>query len=568
MDEESQIPGLDAWAAPSLPADFADRVIARVAQVDQVIGVELGRRSKRRWMFGTGLAAVLAIAAAIAVWLMPSGSSDSEGGNVVATQSVHLPFGDLDRGAAVVWHRSGDEIHVVQTAGAATWHVGANQHLILEAGAAVASISATNSTLRVEAKMNLSDVKVIGTTAIAAAAAALVTVVVYEGHANVDGGGKTVVVNPGNSVTIEMTDRALAEVVSTVAHDEPPVHRITTDKPAEVTVIAGDSVTIHDPTGWVSVAVEPNCPDDHFERRFPLDVNVAQDANGNPLLSARTYPYSVRCKTGDPKLGEVTVVADDGAKYGRIVVRPGPWDFDMDVNGTFAITGSRITLDGQPLPITPSPEGGVFNRPHVRLPVPGVLAVLVDTPKDGKHVLVRRAPKPEKFDFEGVKQLNADMIHQTMETAKPRFVRCAIHSKVNLAFTILPAGTVDRVTATSSDKAGATCAKGVMTGMKFPKAQKGIATTFALDPPCTPDLIEQGTQEEGRGDHAAALATFEQAYSCKPDSHTLALTFMTACNKADVQAARTYWKKMPTETRTHFLMICLHNHITQEMLDK
>jgi hypothetical protein len=565
MDEEPQIPDLDAWAPPSLPVDFADRVVARVAQVDQVIAVELGRRSKRRWMFGTGLAAVLAIVAAIAVWLMPGTASDGEGGNVVATQSVHLPFGDLDRGAVVVWHRSGDDIHVVQTAGAATWHVGANQHLTLEAGAAVASISATNSTLRVEAKMNLSDVKVIGTTAIAAAAAALVTVVVYEGHVNVDGGGKTTVVNPGSSVTIDMSDRALEVVMSTVARDEPPKHRITADKPAEVTVFAGDSVTIHDPTGWVSVAVEPNCPDDYFERRFPLDVVVAQDANGNPILSPRTYPYSVKCKTGDAKVGEITVVEDDGGGFGQIAMKPGPWAPEMDVSGTFTITGSRISIDDEVLAITPSPVGGVFTRPNVHLPVPGVVAVQVDTPKDGKHILVRRAPPPvEKV----LKQLDADIIHITMQTAKPRFVRCSIHSKINLGFTIQPSGDVEKVSATSKDKAGATCAKDVMSGMKFPKAQQGIATTFAFDPPCSADLVEKGTEAEGRGNHSTALAAFEEAFSCKPDSHTLALTFMAACNAENVKAASTYWKKMSPDAQNRLFQMCIHNHITKEMLDQ
>ena len=87
-------------------------------------------------------------------------------------------------------------------------------------------------------------------------------------------------------------------------------------------------------------------------------------------------------------------------------------------------------------------------------------------------------------------------------------------------------------------------------------------------PTCNADaLVDTGTQAEGRGDHGSALTSFEAAYRCKKDAHTLAVTFMAACNAQKADSARKYWKVMSPDTQNHLLQICLHNHITKEMLD-
>jgi hypothetical protein len=79
--------------------------------------------------------------------------------------------------------------------------------------------------------------------------------------------------------------------------------------------------------------------------------------------------------------------------------------------------------------------------------------------------------------------------------------------------------------------------------------------------------IEQGVAAEGRGEHAAAVAMLESGYRCKKDSHTLALTFMAACNAVKPDVARKYWKLMSPDAQAHYLQMCLHNHITKDMLD-
>jgi len=89
-----------------------------------------------------------------------------------------------------------------------------------------------------------------------------------------------------------------------------------------------------------------------------------------------------------------------------------------------------------------------------------------------------------------------------------------------------------------------------------------------VQPACNAEtLVDLGTQAEGRGDHGSALVSFEAAYRCKKDAHTLAVTFMAACNAGKPDAARKYWKAMSLETQNHLLQICLHNHITKDILD-
>ncbi|MEO8842961.1 MAG: FHA domain-containing protein [Kofleriaceae bacterium] len=99
-------------------------------------------------------------------------------------------------------------------------------------------------------------------------------------------------------------------------------------------------------------------------------------------------------------------------------------------------------------------------------------------------------------------------------------------------------------------------------------AENSRCQAAVAQPACNAEaLVDAGTQAEGRGDHGSALGSFEAAYRCKKDAHTLAVTFMAACNAGKPDAARKYWKVMSSDTQNHLLQICLHNHITKEILD-
>ena len=100
------------------------------------------------------------------------------------------------------WQREGRADLGRAAARRGAWRVDGDDTLVIDAGAAVASVEASGASLRVEVQMNLSDARVIGASAVTAAAVALVTVMVYEGHAKVTSAGQTVNVESGGAVEV------------------------------------------------------------------------------------------------------------------------------------------------------------------------------------------------------------------------------------------------------------------------------------------------------------------------------------------------------------------------------
>jgi tetratricopeptide (TPR) repeat protein len=82
------------------------------------------------------------------------------------------------------------------------------------------------------------------------------------------------------------------------------------------------------------------------------------------------------------------------------------------------------------------------------------------------------------------------------------------------------------------------------------------------------DLVTAGTAAEARGEHAAALISYDAALKCRFDTHSLQLAFMASCNGTKVDHARKYWKRMSPDMQAHIVQICVHNHITAEMLNR
>jgi hypothetical protein len=199
---------LSAWDAPPPPAGLADSVIDRMGGTDVGISVPVDehREPRRAWIIGSVAAAVIVLG--IGVWslLRATHHAAPATGGVVAeharTLSLDTVQADLDAGADVRWKREGDVLRVEQRAGRVAWRVDKDEKLVIDAGAASASVEATGANLGVEVKMNATDARVIGATALTAAAVAIVTVVVYEGHVKVGQRGQTVVVSPGTTYTV------------------------------------------------------------------------------------------------------------------------------------------------------------------------------------------------------------------------------------------------------------------------------------------------------------------------------------------------------------------------------
>ncbi|HSK00652.1 MAG TPA: hypothetical protein VK932_05400, partial [Kofleriaceae bacterium] len=66
---------------------------------------------------------------------------------------------------------------------------------------------------------------------------------------------------------------------------------------------------------------------------------------------------------------------------------------------------------------------------------------------------------------------------------------------------------------------------------------------------------------------APALASFEAAWSCKPEPGYAEKAFITACNLANAGKARLFWKRMTPMMKQRAVNICVRNGITQDMLD-
>ena len=117
------------------------------------------------------------------------------------------------------WKREGDVLFVEQRVGRVMWRVDNGEKFVIDAGAKFASVEATGGNLRVEVQMNSMDARVIGASALTAAAVAMVTVVVYEGHVKVGrGSNQTVVVAPGSTYEIKGEEAEAPVVGGTIGN--------------------------------------------------------------------------------------------------------------------------------------------------------------------------------------------------------------------------------------------------------------------------------------------------------------------------------------------------------------
>jgi quercetin dioxygenase-like cupin family protein len=154
-------------------------------------------------------------------------SAPGDRGELVAARPGHVELGDssadLDAGAELRWQRDRHRITVHQTRGTVRWTIGPEDTLMIEPGqpGSAATIEASGASLRVEVRMNLSDMRLLGASALTAVAVSVVTVVVYEGHVKATSGGQTVNVTPGG--TIELLP----------GRPPQPPGEVRTDRPAE-----------------------------------------------------------------------------------------------------------------------------------------------------------------------------------------------------------------------------------------------------------------------------------------------------------------------------------------------
>jgi hypothetical protein len=327
---------LSAWDVPAperSAEELADDVIAVAGGTDigAAIPVEGPVSTRKRAMLIAGVAAAV-IALTAGAWVIVRGAKHAapRDGSVIAEKAQALELdaahADLDPGADVRWTRKGSVLRVEQRAGSAAWHVGSDSKLVIEAGtpgAALASVDASGASLRVEVKpMNAADIRIAGTVATTAAAVALVTVVVYEGHVKVRDNGtqQTVIVQPGTTYTVTPRPEPMPIVDDDSTFDDGDsvvgVAPVGADEPPELTIVAGDDVFIHDmsPPARVKIDMTKACRNGKVD----LVVNgVSTMANDTLAFNRGNVKYSVLCDDFEVAHGAVSVTRDS-------LVRPLP----------------------------------------------------------------------------------------------------------------------------------------------------------------------------------------------------------------------------------------------------
>lgn len=232
-EDDDALRGIDlaAWQPPPPPAGTADAVIARMREPVAASAIEPEDRPSRRALWLGGLAVVAAAAVAFAVLGVTRGAPSR--GALIAAHPDHVELGgssaDLDAGAELRWERDRHRITAHQARGTVRWTIGREDTLVIEPGppGSAATVEASGASLRMEVPMNLSDLRLLGASALTAVAVSVVTVVVYEGHVKATSGGQTVNVTPG--ATVELLP----------GRPPQPPGEVRTDRPAEPVAVGG-----------------------------------------------------------------------------------------------------------------------------------------------------------------------------------------------------------------------------------------------------------------------------------------------------------------------------------------
>ncbi len=507
-----------AWEAPPPPEGLADAVVARMAEPEPLPEPAPPRR---RWVIAASAAAVLAIAGGVWAITRPHGAAPPDHGEVVADKAQHLELGgvsvDLDRGADVRWQRTRTALEIEQRAGAASWRVGKEQHVRI--GATVAAIDATGASLRVEVPMNPSDARLIGASAATAAAVAMMTVVVYEGHVKVASSGHTVVVQPGTTYTVP----APAPVVGAATVDAKP-------RLAVLELESGD--------------------------------RIGEELSRLVRDRAATLP-DYRDVDTDKRLADLELLYDCTNEAPTCMAAIGK---DLGVD-SFVYGHIESRRDGYEVDVKRFADGRVVAESYKVIPPSEALAPLADSIVATLFGDVAAAKKPPRCDAGA---LIAEGNTQ-MSTGK----HLAVLAKYEAALACKPEERTERLAfmaacnARSVTKAREHWRK-LDANSQTQVLQICVRNSITKDQldPCDVDaLTQKGMEAEQVGQHAAALARFEEAIRCQPSSRLYQLAFMTACNAKSVTKARQYWPKIPRAAAQQLQQMCIRNGVTEQLLD-
>lgn len=211
---------LETWSAQAPPADFADRVLAKVTPPVPLPAASARVIRPRRWAVGLG---AVAIAAAV---LIGVGGPPSRG-EAIAKERVEVALGKralavLEPGATVRWN--GDD--VVQSTGDVFYRVEPGARFTVHTPSGDVEVKGTCFTIKVR-DMNKRDIKVAATSTVLSA---LAFVAVYEGKVAVSYASERVELKAGEAAETSAngvrrtTDDTAAAAAAAPENDDPTAH--------------------------------------------------------------------------------------------------------------------------------------------------------------------------------------------------------------------------------------------------------------------------------------------------------------------------------------------------------
>lgn len=534
---------LSAWDAPPPPLGLADAVIDRMGAGRNVAApVEEHVAPRSSWIIGGVAVAVLAFALGVWSLIRSTDRVAPIAGRIVADRARALSLdtvrADLDVGADVRWRRQRGVLSVEQRAGRIAWRVDAGEKLVIDAGAA-ASVEATGANLRVEVQMNAMDTKVIGASALTAAAVAVITVVVYEGHVHVTRPGQpAVVVAPGSTYHFEPSQEA-------------PVVGVTVDARKKVAILGLEHV-VSGSSGDESRAVAQVLSTAlrnvaGREGPFQLIRGVEKELVDEKVM--------MNCANEAP-----TCMAAIGVHLGADMLVFGSLEADrysyrvslelLDVRARI-IESTRVWA----LPLAEAEAAGLDTwARQIYLSLVGA-----------QHpVGVKRTP--ESLD-------NAAFANE-MTRIKPDLLACGVSENtggdVSLRVQLYPDGSVGFAEAFDVPSEGLRwCIEDVVRRTMFPQTLKGGSFTYSIPLPegsqpsgCDAEALKDRAKEKMlRGKHAAALVELEASLECKDSVFVRELAAMEACSSNNAPKAKLHFKRLPAVRQANVAQLCARRNV-------
>jgi hypothetical protein len=383
----------------------------------------------------------------------------------------------------------------------------------------VASIEATNASLRVEVKMiDAKQKTTIATSAVTAAAVALVTIVVYEGAVKVtEADGKSTQVAAGTTYQIK-GPTVIEEEATTVGASTP------------------------DPDDFVELNRQVEEKDKELAELKQKLVSAVLEGKIDPSKSkeirrviGELAPKIEAC--GDDYSGQVTatITVSTAGSVERVRISP------PDAKPAACITGVLETATFPEMSM-----GMQFSYPFYFSPPAKTVCDYDALFTKGQEAFSTNNWSAAFAAYEAAYKCKADA--QALELTVASACRTKNLTNSRLYWS--------KLTQSQKDQVGGIC------------LGAGITLDELNAPSCDYDeLFSKGQDAFSTNQWSQALASYEAAYQCRADQQALKLAIASACRARNVPKARTYWAKLSQAGQDQVLSICVAVGITAEQLE-